>query len=78
MLKYGRPDISIRSVPHDAQGKAVEIVNRFIELQALGGIVPEGQAIRVDGVPDGMLASHGGDMDDPDFNNRHVAFVWPA
>lgn len=78
MLKYGRPDISFRNVPLAQQASAAEIVNRFIELQALGGIVPEGQAIRIDGVPDRMTARHGGDIDDPDFNNRHIAFTWPA
>lgn len=77
MLKYGRPDISFRRVPIAEQARAADIVNRFIELQALGGIVAEGQAIRIAGVPDGMAARHSGDIDDPDFNNRHIAFDWP-
>lgn len=77
MLKYGRPDVSIRDVPNDRQESAAEIVNRFIEFQALGGVVAEGQAVSMDGVPQGMVARHGGDVEDPDFNNRHVAFDWP-
>lgn len=78
LVKYGRPDISLRGVPEEAKPLAAQIVNRFIELQALGGLVPEGQPIRMDGVPDGMRVAHGGAMDDPDFNNVHFEMIWPA
>ena len=46
LLKYGRPDISIRNVPEAWHDRAAAIVNRFIEFQALGGIVPEGRRVR--------------------------------
>lgn len=76
MIKYGRPDISVRGVPTQAETDAARLINRFIELMALGGHVTDGAAIRVDGLPEGMTARHAGHMDDPDFNNVHIAIDW--
>jgi hypothetical protein len=28
-------------------------------------------------LPPGGAARHGGDLDDPDFNNVHLEIVWP-
>ena len=78
MRKYGRPDLSIHDVPEPLAAKCVELINRFIEMMAFGALVPEGQAIRVEGLPEGMRCRHRGSMDDPAFNNVHLELEWPV
>ena len=77
MRKFGRPDLSVRGVPATHRAAAKALIDRFIEFQALGGVIGEGQAIRMAALPDGMVCSHGGNEDDPDFNNAHVEIRWP-
>lgn len=77
MRKFARPDISISDVPEKDEDHAIEIINRFIEYQALGGVVQDGQEIRMRDVPPGMVCRPGGDLEDPDFNNLHIAILWP-
>lgn len=76
MRKFGRPDISIRNVPAEYHEAVIELCERLIELQAFGGIIEEGTAIRMTSLPDGMTCHHQGDLDDPDFNNVHVEITW--
>jgi hypothetical protein len=78
MRKFGRPDISVRGVPPELHEPVTELCHRFIQLQALGGVVPEGQPIRLQGLPEGMVSHTRGDEDDPDFNNAHLDIVWPG
>jgi hypothetical protein len=78
LRKFGRPDLSIRRVRSAHQAAMTELCNRFIELQAFGGVIPEGQEIRMHGVPAGMRCVHRGDENDPDFNNAHVEIVWKS
>jgi hypothetical protein len=77
MRKFGRPDISIRNVPAEHHDGVIDLCERFIELQALGGIIDEGFSVRMNSLPDGMTCHHRGDLDDPDFNNVHVEITWP-
>lgn len=77
LRKFGRPDLSIRSVLPDRRSDVIDLLNRFIEFQALGGIIKEGESIRLPSLPDGMTCHHRGDLDDPDFNNVHVEIAWP-
>ena len=72
LRKFGRRDISIRGVPKEYIETATEICNRFIDHQAFGLIVPDGQLIRVDGLSDEIVCRHAGDLEDPDFNNVHI------
>jgi hypothetical protein len=72
MLKFGRPDLSIRQVSQDWRDGAIDLCNRFIEFQALGGVIDEAQEIRMRSVPTGLHGFHSGHLDDPDFNNTHV------
>jgi hypothetical protein len=53
------------------------LCGRFIEHQAFGAVIPEGQSVRMASLPPDGVAHHGGDLDDPDFNNVHVELVWP-
>lgn len=78
MRKFARPDIGIAGVPGEREGQALEILNRFIDFQALGGVVKDGQAVKMRDIPAGMVCRVGGDLDDPDFNNFHIAIRWPA
>jgi hypothetical protein len=72
MRKFGRPDLSIRNVPAKYKDTIFDLFGRFIELQAFGGIIEEGQAIRMKSFPKSMVCHQKGDLDDPDFNNVHV------
>ena len=72
LRKFGRPDLSVPGVPESLKDAIIDLCNRFIELQAFGGIIPEGQEIRMRTLPGGLVCRHEGDLDDPDFNNIHV------
>jgi hypothetical protein len=72
LRKFGRPDISVRRVTQERFDLVVALCNRFIELQARGGLISEGQPIRIPDEPQDWRCRHRGDYDDPDFNNVHV------
>lgn len=72
MRKFGRPDISVRHVPLEYEEGIIDLCNRLIEHMAFGHIVPEGQKINMKSLPGGGIIQHGGDLDDPDFNNVHI------
>jgi len=72
LRKFGRPDLSVPQVQESQKDAFVDLCNRFIELQAFGGIIPEGQEIRMRALPEGLTCHHAGNLDDPDFNNVHV------
>ena len=78
LRKFGRPDLSIRRVPPADNAAVTDLCNRFIELQAFGALIPEGQEIRMRDLPAGLRCTHRGDENDPDFNNAHVEMVWPS
>jgi len=80
MRKFGRPDLSVHNVGPQYAGAIIELCNRFIDLLALGGVVAEGQEIRMSSLPAGMRCFRRGSNaeDDPDFNNEHIEIVWPA
>jgi hypothetical protein len=77
MRKFGRPDLSVHHVPSHSQDAVIDLIERFIGLQALGGVIKEGQEVRMKTLPRGMTCHHGGDLDDPDFNNVHVEITLP-
>jgi hypothetical protein len=41
-------------------------------------VIIDGHDVKVPSLPSGVRCVHGGDEDDPDFNNRHVEFRWLA
>jgi hypothetical protein len=77
MRKFGRPDLSVRRVAADFRDAVIDLCERFIDYQALGGLIQEGQGIKMKSLPPGGVARHAGDADDPDFNNVHVEIAWP-
>ncbi len=72
MLKFGRPDISVHDVAADLGPAVTDLCDRFIEAQALGAVIAEGQEVRIASLPAGWRCSHRGSLDDADFNNHHV------
>jgi hypothetical protein len=78
LRKFARPDISIRKVPKEAAAHAGQLAERFIEFQALGGIVEEGRVVVIEGAAADMRVRRTGARDDPEFNNVHLALCWPV
>ena len=76
MRKFGRPELSVHNVPAKYRDAIIDLCERFIQLQAFGGVIDEGQEIRIKNLPTGMTCHHAGDLDDPDFNNSHVEIRW--
>jgi hypothetical protein len=78
MRKFGRPDISVHGVVHKHADGVTLLIERFVEFQAFGGVIPEGETIRMQSLPPGGKCRHRGDLEDPDFNNVHVEIEWPG
>ncbi len=78
LRKFGRPDLSVHEVPAELREGVIDLINRFIEFQALGGVIEEGREVKLDKLPPGMTCTHRGDTEDPDFNNYHVEILWPT
>jgi hypothetical protein len=78
MRKYGRPDISVPGVTREHRKAVVELIERFIHFQAMGGVIEEGREVNMKSLPEGMTCHHKGDLDDPDFNNVHVEITRPG
>ncbi|NCT66608.1 MAG: hypothetical protein GXC76_03075 [Rhodanobacteraceae bacterium] len=77
LRKFARPDLSIRNVPAELAESAGELAGQFVEFQARGGRVADGHVVEVEGAPQGMTVHAAGTLDDPAFNNRHLALRWP-
>ena len=75
LRKFARPDLSLRRVPAVARDVAGELLQRLAEWQALGGRFHAGQTVQAGDIA--LSALPGGHLDDPAFNNLHVAFDWP-
>ena len=77
MLTFGRPDLSLRAIQPPWRQAGLDLINRFIEFQAQGAVVPDGQPVFMRGVPDGLVCRHRGSREDPAFNNVHIS-IEPA
>lgn len=78
LRKFGRPDVSVHDVPRHLTDAVTNLCGRLIEFQAFGGVVAEGQEIRMETLPPGATAHHAGDIEDLNFNNVHIEIVWPV
>lgn len=78
MRKFARPDISLRQVPPGELDRAGVLCEKLVEMEAFGARFVAGQELVVDGLAAPLTAAPGGSLDDPAFNNLHVAFCWPA
>jgi hypothetical protein len=73
LRKFGRPDISFPRVAAEFRDGAIDLCNRFIAFQVYGGVIMEGEAIKMKSLPSGFRCFHRGNLDDPSFNNFHVS-----
>jgi hypothetical protein len=78
MRKFGRPDISVHQVAPHHRDAVIDLCSRFIELLAFGGLVQDGEEVRLGSLPPKMKCFRSGNEEDPDFNNEHIEIVWPA
>ncbi len=78
MRKFGRPDVSIHGVSTRYADAVSELIEQFVELQSLGAVIPEGETVQMEDLPEGGVCYHRGDPDDPDFNNDHIEIEWPG
>lgn len=76
--KFGRPDLSVHCVPKSHAPAVLEMLNRFVVMQAKGALIPDGQAVKMDSLPTGGVCRSAGSLDDPNFNNAHFEISWPA
>lgn len=72
MRKFGKPDISVHNVSSEFEEGVIDLLNRFIEFLAFGGIIEEGQEVKMNSLPEGLSCHHKGSLDDPDFSNFYV------
>ena len=77
MRQYGRPDLSVRGVGSKHIDAVTQMIERFIEMQAYGGVVEDGREVHMRGLPPGGVCRLTGTVDDPNFNNVHIAVEWP-
>jgi hypothetical protein len=78
LRKFARPDLSIRNVPPDSAFNAQLVLERAADYLIAGGVFEDGREVRMSVAPPGLVPHAAGDDEDPDFNNRHVEFVWPV
>lgn len=76
MRKFARPDISIRGVPQSEVQRAGAVAARLTELQARGMRFGDDSTVDVEGMAAGLKIKRGGSLDDPEFNNTHLAIEW--
>lgn len=74
MMKFGRPDLSVSQVASEDFDSVKKMIDRFINYQALGGVIEAGRTITMTGLRLTYEPSEiRGGKDDPDFDNTHIA-----
>ncbi|HEY1189910.1 MAG TPA: hypothetical protein VGE74_19830 [Gemmata sp.] len=76
LRQYGRPDLSVHNVGPEHVDVIAEMLERFTVYQAWGGVVSEGEKVKMPSLPAGGVCHRRGSLDDPDFNNVHVEIAW--
>ncbi|MDY3562529.1 hypothetical protein R5W23_003995 [Gemmata sp. JC673] len=78
MRQYGRPDLSVHNVGPEHMEVVTEMIERFTVYQAWGGVVGDGEKVKMPSLPAGGVCHRRGSLDDPDFNNVHIAIEWAS
>jgi hypothetical protein len=78
MRLFGRPDLSIRGVPADELDRANRLCQALVERLAAGLRIPDGSAMDLGSGVGEVTFAHAGHLDDPEFNNVHLAITWPT
>jgi hypothetical protein len=71
LRKFGRPELSVHDVQAEQLDAVFDLCARLIELQAFGRVIAEQQTFAYPELGR-FIAEHGGDLEDPDFNNVHI------
>ena len=73
---FGRPDLSCRDArPGELEGLQA-VFNGLMRMMAAGAIIGEGQPVRAADSPELLRCYTRGDLEDAEFNNRHLALEW--
>ena len=79
MMKFGRPDISVRPVPPEETDIAAGVINQMIFYSAQGAVFSKTVKLHISQTAACVLTPVlAGDGDDPDFNNAHYEIDWDA
>ncbi len=76
MRLFGRPDLSCRDVNPDELEGLQSIFNGLMRMMAAGALIPDGQPVRAANSDEILRCTNRGDLDDDEFNNRHLALEW--
>ncbi len=75
LRKFGRPDLSVRGVATEEIEAVKKMLDRFINHQALGGLVEAGREVSMQGLARRYRPGRPqGSVDDPDFVNLYIEF----
>ena len=77
MRKFARPDLSVHGVPAEKRDVVIDLLNRLVDAEAFGGVIADGQFIKMPSLPQGLTCHSAGSLDDPEFNNIHIEIGWP-
>jgi hypothetical protein len=72
MIKFGKPELSIRNMGKEQEEDALKLINKLIEYQCQGGAILKEHTVELDGSLKGYKYHLQGHWDDPDFNNVHI------
>lgn len=72
LRKFGRPDVSVRTVEAAHREGARKMLDRFVNHLALGGLPEVGREIAMEGLGPYRFGTVQGDADDPTFHNHFV------
>ena len=76
MRLFGRPDLSCRDAkPEELEGLQ-SIFNGLMRMMAAGALIPDGQPVRAANSDEILRCFNRGDLNDAEFNNRHLALEW--
>ncbi len=76
MRLFGRPDLSCRDARPDELEGLQSIFNGLMRMMAAGALIPDGQPVRAANSDEILRCFNRGDLDDDEFNNRHLALEW--
>ena len=76
MRLFGRPDISCRDARPDELEGLQSIFNGLMRMMAAGALIPDGQPVRAADSDEILRCYNRGDLDDAEFNNRHLELEW--
>lgn len=77
MQIFGRPELCVRWAGRRYESALVTLLKKYIEFQAYGGALRQGEKVRSFGLPEGGRARYVSNPNDPTAPEQVVEFVWP-